>query len=79
MGVILEELLHSIRVYAAKGGIAVLLPILWMQGDKGQQIDGRFKYEKVWACPRPMKGVSVISVLLIDPESRALLAGDGAP
>lgn len=42
-GVIFHHLPEHLIGYPAGYGIAVRLPILFVQGEKAQQIDGRFK------------------------------------
>lgn len=59
----------------AAGHIAVLLPVLRMQGDIGEKVDRGLKYIQVPICPRVVKAVSRVTARHIEFEGLALTVG----
>ena len=60
---------------AAERYIAVLLPVLWVEGNEGQQIDGRLEYVETPIGSNMMKAVLGITTLHIQSESFSLTVG----
>ena len=60
---------------AAAGHIAVLLPVLRMQGDIGEKVDRGLKYIQVPIRPRVVKAVSRVTARHVEFEGLALAVG----
>lgn len=56
---------HGVFRYTAESHIAMALPILWVQGQKGQQINGGFEHIESFTAPSPVKAVSGIATFYI--------------
>ena len=63
---------HRLTANAAERHIAVLLPVVGVQRDIGEHIDGRFKHIKAIACPDVMEAVGRAAAFHIALESSAL-------
>ena len=57
---------------AAEGRVAVPLPVLRVQGQKGQQVDGGLKYIEAVAGPGPVETAPGITALYVAPVALAL-------
>ena len=60
---------------AAAGYIAVLLPVLWMECDIGQHINGSLKHIEALICADMVKAVPGIAALHIQPECFPVAVG----
>ena len=71
-GVLLQHPEHGVLRGAAEGHIAVLLPCLRVQRQKGQHVDGRLEHIEPAAVPEPVEAAPGIAALHIAPEALAL-------
>ena len=72
---LLQHPQHRLFSHATQGNITVFLPVLWIQGQKGEQVNGRLEYIEPVAGPVRMEAVSGIAALHIDAEGLAYVAG----
>ena len=72
---LLQHPQHRLFSHAAQSHIAVPLPVLWVQCQKGEQVDGRLEYIEPVAGPVPVETVPGIAALHIDAEGLAHAAG----
>jgi hypothetical protein len=75
MGIQLELPEHGVFGHAVEGDVAVPLPILGMQRNEGQHVDGRFEHIKGVAPPDPVKAVARIAALHVSLIRLALGVG----
>lgn len=63
--ILLQHPEHGVFRCTAESHIAMALPILWVQGQKGQQINGGFEHIESFTAPSPVKAVSGIATFYI--------------
>lgn len=70
---LLQHSEHRLFSHTTQGHMAVLLPVVWIQGQKGERIDGCLEHINPVSGPVPEEAVSGIATLHIDVKGLAVV------